>query len=123
MRGIGYSIINMLQIGNAKLSFDMLSKTYPSLLDHLRKDINSGITASDVDISPELFHEAYELLFNLINIKELYSLCLQARIDQTYLKQLLQFLSTPDAGLVFGDKLKTKTMALQEVLRTYGTKG
>jgi len=89
MRGIGYSIINMLQIGNAKLSFDMLSKTYPSLLDHLRQDIDSGITASDVDISPELFHEAYELLFNLINIKELYSLCLSAKIDSTYLKQLL----------------------------------
>jgi hypothetical protein len=81
MRGIGYSIINMLQIGNAKLSFDMLSKTYPRLLDHLRQDIDSGITASDVDISPDLFHEAYELLFNLVNIKELYSLCLQARID------------------------------------------
>ena len=75
----------MLQIGNAKLSFDILSKTYPSLLDNLRQDINCGITASDVDISPELFHEAYELLFNLVNIKELYNFCLSAKIDQTYL--------------------------------------
>ena len=81
MRGIGYSIINMLQIGNAKLSSDILSATYPALLDHLCQDVESGITDSDIDISPDLFHEAYELLFNIINIKELYNLCLKAKID------------------------------------------
>ena len=81
MRGIGYSIINMLMIGNAKLTQGIIAKTYPQIIGHLKKDVSCGIGLYDVDISPDLFHEAYELLFNIINIKEFQKTCIQKGVD------------------------------------------
>lgn len=86
MRGIGYSIINMLQVGNAKLAHGIVTKRYASLIKHLRQDVSCGIGLIDVDISPELFHEAYELLFNIINIKEFNKICLDSGIDNKFLQ-------------------------------------
>lgn len=55
----------MIQIGNAKLTVDILSSKYSNLLNHLKWDVNQD------DSNPELVHEALELLLNIVSIKEL----------------------------------------------------
>ena len=76
MRAIGYSIINILQFGNAKLLLDLVSNKYKSLGLHLRTDIMSGVKAAETEIvEPDLVHEALELLLNMASIKELYKYC------------------------------------------------
>ena len=69
----------------------------------------------------DLFHEAYELLFNIINVKEFYKICVGSGIDNKFLQLLIQFLEQPEAESIFGDQLKDKKLALKEVARTYGS--
>ena len=94
------------------------------LLSNLREDVSCGIGLSDTDVSQNLFYEAYELLFNLINIKEFQTtFCPASKINQNFLKALVQFFDGPEAELIFGDKLKNKAMALKEVVKNFGQKG
>jgi len=71
MRALCYSVINLLTIGNAKLFADILTKKHKNLATHLKADVWHGFSSeSSIDISPDLFREAFELLFNVVNTKE-----------------------------------------------------
>ena len=92
LRAIGYSLINILQFGNAKLLLDIVTKKYLALGLHLRYDILEGIKAIDQSsIEPDLLHEALELLLNLASIKEIYGYCDSQGINLKFLEGLLNF--------------------------------
>lgn len=89
-----------MQLGNAKILCDLVSKHYQNLGSHLKLDIIEGIKIIDPDsqVEPDLIHEAIELLLNIVSVKELYKYCDQQGITLQFLEGLLNFCSKNTDG-------------------------
>ena len=71
----------------------MMTSRYTSLAVHLREDIVQGMTnakasddpKSNQKLCPELFHEALELMLNIVTIKEVHRICDAAKVNGPFL--------------------------------------
>ena len=77
----------------------MMTKKYTTLAVHLREDIVQGIKNAKASedpnpkqkLCPELFHEALELMLNIVTIKEVHQICDKAKINGSFLQEVLTF--------------------------------
>ena len=101
LRAIGYSLINIMQYGNAKLLNDIVSNKFQTLGLHLRLDVLEGVKAVDPgQVETDLIHEALELLLNIAAIKELYGYCDSQGINLKFLEGLLNFCQKNNQGVL-----------------------
>lgn len=110
LRAIGYSVINIIQMGNTKLLYEILKNLYPAMLQNLRDDLMKSImicsdkhgftdarllklsSLPNAAQSEELSHTALDLFCNIITIKELYRYANSIGIDLPFIEKLYNFL-------------------------------
>ena len=72
---------------------DMMTTKYTTLAVHLKEDISLGVKyakpssgqGSREKLCPDLFHEALELMLNIVTIKEVHPICDAAKLNEAFL--------------------------------------
>ncbi|CDW82063.1 UNKNOWN [Stylonychia lemnae] len=100
LRALGYSIINNVVIGNAKLAFNLVKLIFKNLPRLVMKDVmilpnvlekaqQTNTSIEVLDYSENLWDESLDLLLNLINIKQVYEVFREVGgMDIEYLENL-----------------------------------
>ena len=106
LRGAGYSVINELLMGNAALALNFVNTKFAALPSLLVRDVcilpdilDAAQSQDDESCSEQLNAEAFELLGNLMTIKEFHGVFEAAGATQEKLTELKQTVQDCELGL------------------------